>query len=386
MKIIRYVLAFVISCAVGLLIGGGAAVLFTDISWSQLMDKFAQIGAVSLLILIVEAFLAVFVAGILGIIVHEGGHLIFGLLTGYRFVSFRVFSYTLVQTDGHFRLKRFALSGTGGQCLMRPPLRAIDDIDTRWYNAGGVVMNLLTAAIALTLYCYAPTDGGLLAEASELFCLMTFIVNFTYALTNGIPMRMGGIGNDGYNLLHLETRQADKQLLYRLLEANALVQSGTRPKDLPSEWFPQPGTAAQIDWADGLQANWQMMAVAYFEGQRDWDAAYRLLSDAMAHRHQLLGLFEKELTAEMVFVCLATGRIDEARTYWSKDIATYVRQYAKTQSSKQRILAATTLRLENDHAKARQLLDSLRQHQTDYLLQGEVAMDLELTEELVTAE
>ncbi len=386
MKIIRYVLAFVISCAVGLLIGGGAAVLFTDISWSQLMDKFAQIGAVSLLILIVEAFLAVFVAGILGIIVHEGGHLIFGLLTGYRFVSFRVFSYTLVQTDGHFRLKRFALSGTGGQCLMRPPLRAIDDIDTRWYNAGGVVMNLLTAAIALTLYCYAPTDGSLLAEASELFCLMTFIVNSIYALTNGIPMRMGGIGNDGYNLLHLETRPADKQLLYRLLEANALVQSGTQPKDLPSEWFPQPGTAAQTDWADGLQANWQMMAVAYFEGQRDWDAAYRLLSDAMAHRHQLLGLFEKELTAEMVFVCLATGRIDEARTYWSKDIATYVRQYAKTQSSKQRILAATTLRLENDHARARQLLDTLRQHQTDYLLQGEVTMDLELTEELVTAE
>lgn len=109
MKTIRYVLAFVVSCAVGLLIGGGAAVLFTDISWSQLTDKFAQIGAVSLLILIVEAFLAVFVASVLGIIVHEGGHLIFGLLTGYRFVSFRVFSYTLALTDGHFTTAPSAL-------------------------------------------------------------------------------------------------------------------------------------------------------------------------------------------------------------------------------------------------------------------------------------
>jgi hypothetical protein len=383
MKIIRYLLVFLISCAIGLLIGGGVAVLFTDLTWGQLLDKFAQIDFVDLLILIAEAILSTIVAVVLSIVVHEGGHLIFGLLTGYRFVSFRVFSLTLIKTDGRYRLKRFALGGTGGQCLMRPPLCAVTDINSRWYNAGGVLMNLLTACIAFVLYYYTPTDGSRFTEALELFCLIMFIINIIIVLTNGIPLRMGGIGNDGYNLLHLERRPADKQLLYRLLEANALVQSGTQPKELPTEWFPQPSTVAPTDWSDGLQANWQMIAVAHFESQHDWDAAYQLLSDAMAHRQQLLGLFEKELTTEMVFVCLATGRIDEARTYWNDDLMTYVSQYAKTQSSKQRILAATTLLLEDDPAGARQLLATLRERKNDYLLQGEAAMDLELMEWLL---
>ena len=74
-------------------------------------------------------------------------------------------------------------------------------------------MNLLTACIAFVLYYYTPTDGSRFTEALELFCLIMFIINIIIVLTNGIPLRMGGIGNDGYNFLHLERRPADKQLL-----------------------------------------------------------------------------------------------------------------------------------------------------------------------------
>ena len=37
-----------------------------------------------------------FGAILLHVIIHEAGHLVFGLLSGYRFVSFRIFSLTLV--------------------------------------------------------------------------------------------------------------------------------------------------------------------------------------------------------------------------------------------------------------------------------------------------
>lgn len=46
-------------------------------------------------------------------ILHEGGHLVCGLLSGYRFLSFRVGSFTLLRQNGRLVLRRFYLPGTG---------------------------------------------------------------------------------------------------------------------------------------------------------------------------------------------------------------------------------------------------------------------------------
>ena len=377
----KLIIGVVVGVGIGLLIGLGSALLFTDITWSQLTDKLAGLVGMKLVILVLETILGMIAAVVTGIVVHETGHLIMGLFTGYHFVSFRVFSLTLIRTDGHYQLKRFSLGGTGGQCLMRPPMRPLDQIDTRWYNAGGVLMNVITMAVCLLLFWWSgkPAEGSRLPEWLELFLLMSIIINAFYALLNGIPLRMGGIGNDGYNLLHLEKHPDDKRALYLMLEANALVQQGTPPKDLPAEWF---DADTPVNWADGIQSNWQMMKVAFLLNRREWDKAYALLADAMVNKDLILGLFQRELTAEMVFVCLVTNRIDEARRYWTDDVATYVRQYAKTQSSKQRILHAVSLLLEADNTSAQTIHNDLIAKREHYLLQGEVAMDLELMDEV----
>ena len=39
------------------------------------------------------ALVSLVVASVLHIILHEAGHLVFGLLTGFRFVSFRIFKF-----------------------------------------------------------------------------------------------------------------------------------------------------------------------------------------------------------------------------------------------------------------------------------------------------
>ena len=44
-------------------------------------------------------------------ILHEGGHLVCGLLSGYRFLSFRVGSFTLLRQNGRLVLRRFYLPG-----------------------------------------------------------------------------------------------------------------------------------------------------------------------------------------------------------------------------------------------------------------------------------
>ena len=60
-------------------------------------------------------------AFMLQLFLHEAGHLVFGLLSGYGFVSFRIFNIMILNDHGHLLIKRLHLDGTAGQCLMSPP-------------------------------------------------------------------------------------------------------------------------------------------------------------------------------------------------------------------------------------------------------------------------
>ena len=66
-------------------------------------------------------FAGMYVALFFHIIIHEAGHLVFGLMTGYKFCSFRVASFMWLKENGKLKLKRLSVAGTGGQCLMSPP-------------------------------------------------------------------------------------------------------------------------------------------------------------------------------------------------------------------------------------------------------------------------
>ena len=46
-------------------------------------------------------------------VIHEAGHLIFGLATGYRFISYRVFQFMWIKQGGRIRFTRMSLAGTG---------------------------------------------------------------------------------------------------------------------------------------------------------------------------------------------------------------------------------------------------------------------------------
>ena len=366
------VLGLLCGCAIGFLVGIGAAVVFNDISWSEAIHKVFSGNLSHSLIPVLWGMLWLLVSMLLQVTIHEGGHLVAGLLTGYRFVSFRVLEFTLIKKDGRYQWRRYALASTGGQCLMAPPQRPLQDIDTRWYNAGGVLANIIVSTIALLLLIYV--DMPVWAET---FMLMIAFIGYMLALVNGIPMKIGGINNDGRNLLFLEKSPEDKRILCQMLEANACIQEGVQPKDLPEAMFPQK---EGIDWHDALQTNWQLMAITRMVNQHHWEDAYARIHEAMAEKKHIIKLFQLELTLEQIFVCLATGRKDEAHECYNKEMRKYVSQFKKTHSSKQRIHFAATLLLDDKRDEAEAILNKVKEHRQDYVLQGEVDMDIELME------
>ena len=81
---------------------------------------------------------------------HELGHLIAGLYTGYRFVSFRIFSWILIRKDDKYQWKKFNIPFFAGQCLMEPT-KSFEETSYVLYNLGGVLMNVFLSMIAILL-------------------------------------------------------------------------------------------------------------------------------------------------------------------------------------------------------------------------------------------
>lgn len=358
------IISILVGYLIGIILKGGSAGESTGI--------LSQIGWAETAALLIGTFLSVALAVVLQIIIHEGGHLVAGLMTGYGFVSFRIFNVTLVRKDGSYRWKSYAVGGTGGQCLMSPPEKPLEEIDTRWYNAGGVLANVIVSTIALLVFLFTNLPVYLNG-----FLLMFFIGGYAFGLSNGIPLKMGGVCNDGYNMLFLEKNPKDKKILCDMLRMNELLQNGTQLKDMPDELFPVEG---DCDWGDALQANMQIVLAGRLMNQHSFEKARLLLLEALENKKKMVGLFVMEAMTEMVFLCLINGQKEEARKYYTKKVQKYVRQFAHTQSGKQCVLFADALLLEDDRKKALSILDSVRARKDRYLAQGEVTMDIELME------
>jgi len=97
-----------------LVIGLLCSVILSNYMDGKLTTEKSEINIIILVpLLIIEIYVAIF----LQIIIHEAGHLMFGLISGYRFSSFRVGSLMLIKKEGTIKLRRLSIAGTGGQSV-----------------------------------------------------------------------------------------------------------------------------------------------------------------------------------------------------------------------------------------------------------------------------
>ncbi len=329
-------------------------------------DKFTLSKVVAFAWMLVAAL----IAAILNIILHEGGHLVAGLLTGYKFVSYRFFNWTLIRKDGRLRWRNFELAGTGGQCLMSPPDKPLEEIDTRLYNAGGVLTQFIISLLSILLIWALDLPKWL-----DMLLVMMAIFGILGVLTNGIPMKLGGVANDGYNLLKLEKDMAAKQSFCNVLELNARNQGGESYGEMPERLFNIPDP---IDWKNPMHVATVLASATRKQAQHQWEDSYRQLTEASSHMSDIMSLYQLELENMMTLACIATGRDDEARQHYTDKIAKYITHHAPTQSDKQMSTMAVALALDGDRPRAEKLLDKLEAERDKYIHQGDVAMSLDL--------
>ena len=370
----KMVLGLAVGIIAGFLIAGIIIVGHTDTTSAEFISNLTSINLSEMLIAGGVGVLAFIVSMLVFIVLHEAGHLVCGLLSGYKFVSFRIFNITFIKIDGKLCVRRYSIAGTGGQCLLTPPDLPLEKIPTGWYNFGGVLFNILALLAIVPLFFIK--GNPFLMECITIFALTDcFLILF-----NGIPMKVSGVGNDAYNMLLLRKNLLAKQALVISLKANALVQNGVRAKDMPAEWFVVP---ENIDYRNQLEVSLPIMAAARLGDEMDYPAARNAYEQLYEHKGEIIPLYVKEIACELVFLRLMTGDTDGASALLDKTLKKYIEMYRKMMSSKERILCAIALKLDNRRDEAMSIYENVQKHEHDYLLQGEVKSDLAIMHDML---
>ncbi len=255
-------------------------------------------GMGAFLLMLAEAMAVMFVASYLQTIFHEGGHLVFGLLTGYKFISFRIGHFMFIREKGRLKVKLYNVVGTAGQCLMMPP-QWNENMPYRLYNLGGCIMNAVTAAIALAAYFAAGREGFF-----ALCMAMLAVMGFSMALTNGIPLRVSGISNDGMNAVLLGKNPTTMRAFWLQLYVNGLLANGERYRNMPLEWFRLP---AGDELSDPICCTTGVMLFNYYFDCHEFAEAEQTIDYMLANAHGLLDVERNELLCELLFLRVLRG-------------------------------------------------------------------------------
>jgi len=321
---------------------------------------------------ILVALVSMCAALILQIIIHEAGHLVFGLLTGYRFISFRVYSFMWMKDNDRIRFKRMSIAGTGGQCLMAPPDLKDGKMPVQLYNYGGAIMNLIASAISggLSLLCPA---GSLFRP----FLLMMLVTGIAYALMNGLPLRMSLANNDGRNAWDLARSPEAVQAFWTTMKMNELSARGVCLRDMPEEWFAVPDEEGM---KNGITSSLGAVACSRLMEQGRFEEADALMERLLSQPNGIPGVLRKMLVCDRIYVELIRGNRPEAlEGLRTKDQLKFMKSMKKYPSVL-RTEYAYALLAEKDPEKAQTVMEAFEKAARTYPNPNDITIERELME------
>lgn len=301
------------------------------------------------------------------IIIHETGHLVFGLISGYKFVSFRIFSFMWVKEKEKIKFKRLSIEGTGGQCLMSPPDFVDGKIPVILYNFGGSIMNIIASIIAFMLYFIIGYTS---------FLSMFSVVGIVLAIMNGIPIRMGMVNNDGYNAFSLTRNNIALYSFWVQLKVNDEISKGNRLKDMPDEWFVVP--------KDEEMKNSMVSVIGVFACNRlmdkhDLEEANKLMIHLLGVDSGMADIHRKLIVCDRIYCELIDGNIEKASELFSKGQKKFMKAMKKFPAVL-RTEYAYSLIAERNNEKAKNIKKEFEKYACYYPYTGDIESERELIE------
>lgn len=161
---------------------------------------------------------------IITVLIHETGHLIFGLLTGYRPISFKILWIVVEDKDPGIRLRIKAIRPIG-QCLMYP--KKADAFPDKMI-LGGSLFNLIFGMMFLII--------GMTVSGMVLKIIMLYLTSLGIAI--GIyNLFFGSAYSDGKTLLEIKRNKEAGVAYNNLLMIYRYLYIGRSYADMPESLF-----------------------------------------------------------------------------------------------------------------------------------------------------
>jgi len=267
-----------------------------------------------------EAFI-VLLAFVIQIIMHELGHLVFGLLSGYEFVSFRVGSLMLVKTNGKFELKKYSLANIVGQCLLTVDKDIKGNFPFVLYLLGGVISNTIFSTL-----CFI---AGILASNYYIRLIMYVmaICGYYIALTNGVPYTINGTPNDGKNIVDCLNDKNIRDCLYVQLKVCKHLSDGKRYKDIDDELL---NVGSNVDKNNILVRYVLVVRQCKLFDQLNFDLANKLINELLNDYENQNDINSNILKLDKLIIDLINNKLDaDTSVLYTKSMKVFMRSMAK---------------------------------------------------------
>ena len=339
----------------------------------MIINKLNDVNLLSFISSIVVSMTLLCVTFLLQIVLHEMGHMLAGLLRGWKVLSFMLFGFIISRQNGRFNISRFNIAGAGGQCLMLPPEQG----DTRngiiFYNAGGILMNFIVTLIAL--------GGLLLCWESLTFEQTSLLTGFVFtglisSMINGIPLESTNIPNDGKNILTLKKDALSTEIFVKSLRLVGLMQQGQTLLEVNQEYF---CTERTIDYSNPIHAMALSYDLSLAIARHDFEQAHRIFGRIKLHSTDIIPFYWNEIRMEATYLYLVAPLPHVQVEHLIDDaLKQHVYQQISFRPTALRVIYAWNHLLYKNEKEAEQQYAQFKKVCQQYYIPGEVPTEQEL--------
>ena len=203
--------------------------------------------------------------------------------------------------------------------------------------------------------------------------LIGWCVGLLFALTNGIPLRMGMIDNDGRNALSLGRDAAALRAFWVQMQINAALAEGMRLREMPDEWF----EVRDLDMQNAMTAALAVFACNRLMDRHAFAEADARMTALIRGENAITGLHRSLLVADCIWCALMAGELERAGMLYTAEQKQFMRAM-RNYPAVIRTAYARAYLYENDPARAEVLAEQFERAAARYPYPADLACEREL--------
>ena len=310
-KIFRIIIAILFISLVFIAIWNHLDRILTD----EIIDE-----KIPMLIQCIIAFLFYAIVHYTSIILHEVGHLIFGLKSKLKFMSFNIRGFSIVKKNKKLVIEKSELTkDIGGYCNMQ----FLDSVkytnkDVILYFYGGIIINIVLALLFLFIFLLCDN------EYIKLLSLLYVIYNFYLAIYNSIPYsNLVGISTD---MKHIVNYLHDSEYIEKIGIIDKIMKYRENNKSLKN--IDESLLYMPKNFVNDYDMTIALVYIAYLSEKKEYDKMSDSINYVLNNTRNTITEAQKNALKVQKIDCIVHTNFDKIKLkeIWDNSFNKYINQ------------------------------------------------------------